>query len=121
MVTQRDESHIESPALSAGLMLAPVLTIVSNELWCVSTDRKYPVSRSIENETSWHLLEAINRILVPKQAYDQYIFELTHLLLPPTQNLGTEEPTWFIGPQTTMKPCKAVLTSSAHLMVTVAD
>ena len=95
------------PAFRVGLMLA-VFAIVATTLVAFTEESTREQIRENERQA---LLEAIN-VLVPKQEYDNNILSDT-LLLPPTPQLGTEEPTVVYRARKNNEPVAAVLTAVA--------
>ena len=95
------------PAFRVGLMLA-VFAVVATTL--VAFTEESTREQIIENERQ-ALLEAIN-VLLPKQKYDNNILSDT-LVLPPTPQLGTEEPTVVYRARKNDDSVAAVLTAVA--------
>ena len=95
------------PAFRVGLMLA-VFAIVATTLVAFTEESTREQIRENERQA---LLEAIN-VLVPKQEYDNNILSDT-LVLPPTPQLGTEEPTVVYRARKNGHPVAAVLTAVA--------
>ena len=95
------------PAFRVGLMLG-VFAIVATTLVAFTEESTREQIRENERQA---LLEAIN-VLVPKQEYDNNILSDT-LVLPPTPQLGTEEPTVVYRARKNGHPVAAVLTAVA--------
>lgn len=95
------------PMFRVGLMLA-VFAIVATTLVAYTEQSTREQIRENERQA---LLEAIN-VLLPKEAYDNNILNDT-LLLPPTPQLATEEPTVVYRARKNNEPVAVVLTSVA--------
>lgn len=95
------------PMFRVGLMLA-VFAIVATTLVAYTEQSTREQIRENERQA---LLEAIN-VLLPKEAYDNNILNDT-LLLPPTPQLATEEPTVVYRARKNNDPVAVVLTSVA--------
>lgn len=95
------------PAFRVGLMLA-LFAIVATALVAYTEESTREQIKENERQA---LLDAIN-ILLPKQAYDNAILNDT-MVLPPTPQLGTAEPTVVYRARKKNEPVAAVLTSVA--------
>lgn len=95
------------PAFRVGLMLA-LFAIVATTLVAYTEESTRDQIKENERQA---LLDAIN-VLVPKQAYDNAILSDT-IMLPPTMQLGTAEPTVVYRARKNNEPVAAVLTSVA--------
>lgn len=95
------------PAFRVGLMLA-LFAIVATTLVAYT---EQSTREQIKENERLALLDAIN-VLVPKQSYDNAILNDT-LVLPPTPQLGTTEPTLVYRARKNNEPVAVVLSSVA--------
>jgi electron transport complex protein RnfG len=95
------------PAFRVGLMLA-LFAIVATTLVAYTEES---TREQIKENERLALLDAIN-VLVPKQSYDNAILNDT-IVLPPTQQLGTTEPTLVYRARKNDEPVAVVLSSVA--------
>lgn len=95
------------PAFRVGLMLA-LFAIVATTLVAYTEES---TREQIKENERLALLDAIN-VLVPKQSYDNAILNDT-IVLPPTPQLGTAEPTLVYRARKNDEPVAVVLSSVA--------
>jgi len=95
------------PAFRVGLMLA-LFAIVATTLVAYTEES---TREQIKENERLALLDAIN-VLVPKQSYDNAILNDT-IVLPPTPQLGTTEPTLVYRARKNDEPVAVVLSSVA--------